>query len=93
MPRAIHTPINPEACAEILLRAHQSVPTAGYEWTNVSCLAAGLVVIIRMNDGEQMPRDGYGWMDDEVLKGTVVVGGRNVEIYERKLGFKGLELF
>jgi hypothetical protein len=60
MPRAINNAINLESSAELLLRAHSSSATAGYDWVNVSCLSAGFILIIKLGKDESVQKDGYG---------------------------------
>jgi hypothetical protein len=90
MPRAINSAINLDSREQLLLRAHQSSASTGYDWVNVSCLTAGFILIIKLGKDDVLPRDGYGWMDEEASKGVFLVNGRQIEVFERKLGFSGI---
>lgn len=88
MPRPMQTSIQLESVCDLLVRANAAKGATGFDWVNVSCLDVGSILIFALPAEAPVPRDGYGWMDDE-KKNTITLNGREVETFERSLGFRG----
>ncbi|KAI8819870.1 uncharacterized protein EV422DRAFT_532597 [Fimicolochytrium jonesii] len=78
--------LSPERAAVLLQRSHTFADQRGFEWVVADKPVDGSIFAFQLSSMEQLPEDGFGWMDDETVT-TAYVNDKEMEIYIRNLGF------
>jgi hypothetical protein len=95
----VNIPLHPQSfltihkATEVISRAFQLV-NSNFEWVLLDKPVDGTLILFTAQPGQQqLPEDGYGWMDDEVRKRFTLENGLEIQTLSRSLGFGPSDAF